>query len=106
MQLAQCRTVVYYSTLLGESESPGSIYGDHKVPVEETIAIQHLLPDQGSDHVSDDFLYLVGICPTKCLIEGVPVGASLYVKQGLKLGRRASITTKQVSNLSPCPQAA
>jgi len=91
---------------LGKREPPGSIYGGHKVPVEETIAIQHLLPDQGSDHVSDDFLYLVGICPTKRHVEGISVWTGIHIEQHLELFFRCTIVAQHVGDLSPCSQAA
>ncbi len=46
---------------LGEREPPGTVHGNHEISLQETIAIQHLLPNQGSGHIGDRFLHLIRV---------------------------------------------
>ncbi len=91
---------------LGESEPASTIDGDHEMVREQAIAIQHLFPNQGSDHIGDDGLHLVGVQSTKRLVKSVTVRIGICAKHSLKLGLGGPVVAKHMGDLPPCAQAA
>jgi hypothetical protein len=70
---------------LGKAEHAGAVDDDEEVPVQQTMAVEDLLADQGLNQAGDRLLELVGVQSSKCGVESVSVWARWHAKEGLEL---------------------